>query len=122
MGYFSQVDNALRADGIMTPALRRRNRAQRSTVIRMAGWDAAQIRQAMVTAREQGQTGVEYVPDTLNVVGGASDQVLRRKATCRACGVDMPQGATATQFAYRFYPDVHPYRITEAFMHPERCH
>lgn len=92
-----------------------------AAVIRMAGWDAGQIRQTMATIREQGETSVDDVPDTLNVVGGASDQALRRRATCRACGGDMPKGATATQFAYRFYPDVHPYRITESFMHPERC-
>lgn len=92
-----------------------------ASVIRIGGWDAGQIRSAMAVARAQGETGVDDVPAALNVVGGASDQVLRRRVNCRVCGASMPTGATATQFAYRFYPDVHPYRITEAFIHPERC-
>ncbi len=92
-----------------------------ATTQRMAGYDAQQIRTAMAVVRELGQGGIDHIGGALNVVGGASDQVLRRKAVCRACGGEMPKGATATQFAYRFYPDAHPYRITEAFMHPERC-
>lgn len=95
--------------------------ATKAPVRRMAGCDAAQIRSVMAAARQAGQAGVDYVPGTLHVVGGASDQVVGRTTACRACGQDMPKGAPATQFAYRFHPDVHPYRITEAFMHPERC-
>jgi hypothetical protein len=95
--------------------------ATTAAVHRMAGWDVQQIRQTMAATREQGGAGVAYVPDTLNVIGGASDQVVRRKTICRACGSDLPKGATATQFAYRYSPDAHPYRITESYMHPERC-
>lgn len=92
-----------------------------ATVIRMSGYDARQIRQAMATIRAQGETGIDFVTGSLNVVGGAVDVSLRCKATCRVCGGSMSKGATATQFAYRYYPDAHPYRITKSFMHPERC-
>lgn len=87
------------------------------TVRRMAGWDAQRVRSVMTEVRERGESDIDYVSDTLNVVGGASDQVLRRRVACRACGEEMPKGAAAIQFAYRFHPDAHPYRISEAFMH-----
>jgi len=89
-----------------------------AVVQRIPGYDVQAIRQAMEAARARGKSATEY-GIFLDVVGGAADVTLRRKAGCRACGQPMPKGATATQFAYR--SDSHRYRITEMFIHPETC-